>query len=64
MKLIDVLSTLTDNTFVNVLNVEGDIIARYDGRDSIPTKYNDYIVVEMYINRGHVLCITVISINK
>lgn len=40
-KLIDLLSILTDYTKVKVYEVGTDKeIARYDGKDSIPTKLN------------------------
>ena len=41
MKLIDILSLTTDYTNVNVLNLNDEIIASYDGKDSIPTELNN-----------------------
>ena len=41
MKLIDVLSLISDSAEVRVYNGNGDQIARYNGKDSIPEKLNN-----------------------
>lgn len=43
MRLESILSVLSENKAVNVWD-EGEIIARYDGRDSIPVELNDRVV--------------------
>lgn len=52
MKLIDILSILVDNSYINVLDLDDNIIAQYNGWDSIPTEYNNNTVLEMYINNN------------
>ena len=44
MKLIDILSITTDYTDINVLNLDGDVIANYDGKNSIPEELNNVSV--------------------
>lgn len=44
MKLIDIISLIDENQTVVVVNTENKEIARYDGRDSIPTELNDRTV--------------------
>lgn len=45
MKLIELLAVISGNASLNVLNTEGEIVAAYDGKDSIPTRFNDCTVV-------------------
>ena len=44
MKLIDILSITMDYTNVNVCVLNGDIIASYDGKNSIPEELNNVSV--------------------
>lgn len=41
MTLIQVLELISDSTEVRVYDSNGNEIARYDGRDSIPTQLNE-----------------------
>ena len=41
MKLIDLLSITMDYTNVNVCALNGDVIALYDGKNSIPEELNN-----------------------
>ena len=41
MKLIDLLEACTDNTHVRILNLEGQEVTEYDGKDSIDPQYHD-----------------------
>lgn len=43
MRLESILEVLSENKSVNVWD-EGEVIARYDGRDSIPAELNDRLV--------------------
>ena len=40
MKLINLLEIINENAEVRVYNSDGDEIARYDGRNSIPKSLN------------------------
>ena len=44
MKLIDLLSITMDYTNVNVCVLNGDVIASYDGKTSIPEELNNVSV--------------------
>ena len=49
MKLQDLYPLLREDQTVTVCNYETwDELARYDGRNSIPAKYNRYKVVELF----------------
>lgn len=47
MKLIDVLEIVNENAEVRVYNSDGDEIARYDGKNSIPENLNGEEVDEI-----------------
>ena len=44
MKLIDVISLISDSAEVRIYEAEGKEVARYDGKDSIPEELNDLFV--------------------
>ena len=44
MKLIDLLSITMDYTNVDVCVLNGDVIANYDGKNSIPEELNNVSV--------------------
>lgn len=44
MKLIDVISLISDSAEVRIYDYNGKEIARYDGKDSIPEELNDLFV--------------------
>ena len=48
MTLINVLELISDSAEVRVYNSNGDEIARYDGKDSIPEKLNMELVSKIY----------------
>ena len=52
MTLIQVLELISDNAEVRVFNNQGDEIARYNGKDSIPTELNNEYVdcINAYID--------------
>ncbi|MBR2999716.1 MAG: hypothetical protein IKF39_01855 [Oscillospiraceae bacterium] len=54
MKLIHLLSVLSDNTTVLVLSC-GSEIARFDGRNSIPEELNGSAVLCVYIENGEMV---------
>lgn len=45
MKLIDVLDVCDENFNVIVEDTEGNLLALYDGKDSIPEEYNELNVL-------------------
>ena len=47
MLLIDLISLIQDNTLVIISDLNNNEIARYDGKNSIPNKYNKKEVVEI-----------------
>ena len=54
MKLIDLLSLITDFTLTIVSNEDNDEIARYDGKESIPNELNnkEILSVSAYTEDG------------
>ena len=44
MKLVNILSITMDYTNVNVCDLCGDVIASYDGKNSIPEELNNVSV--------------------
>lgn len=50
MRLIDLLLIISDNSNVNILNTDRQILSRYDGRDAIDNALNDNEV--LYIESG------------
>ena len=47
MRLIDIITLITDNSNVIITDLNNKEIARYDGKNSIPNKYNNKEVVEI-----------------
>jgi hypothetical protein len=47
MRLIDIITLITDNSNVIITDLNNKEIARYDGKNSIPNKYNNKEVVEV-----------------
>lgn len=47
MLLLDLISLIQDNTLVIISDLNNNEIARYDGKNSIPNKYNEKEVVEI-----------------
>ena len=47
MRLIDIISLITDNSNVIISDLNNKELARYDGKNSIPNKYNNKEVVEI-----------------
>ena len=47
MKLIDVLDVCDENFNVIVEDTEGNLLALYDGKDSIPEEYNELNVIQI-----------------
>ena len=45
MKLLDLLSITNENTTINIISC-AKVIARYDGKDSIPKELNEYEVLQ------------------
>ena len=60
MKLIDVISIIVDNSFINILDLEENVIAKYDGKNSVPKELNYNEVLEMYID-NNVLNIVIVT---
>ena len=55
MRLEELLQLLSENKNVNVW-LNGELVARYDGRDSIPEYFNSHFVesIDCYINEFHI----------
>lgn len=51
MLLEELLVVCDENTIVNVV-LNGEVVSRYDGRDSIDEEYNTYIVQNQYIDNN------------
>lgn len=47
MLLLDLISLIQDNTTVIISDLNNNEVARYDGKNSIPKKYNNKKVVEV-----------------
>lgn len=47
MRLIDIITLITDNSNVIITDLNNNELARYDGKNSIPKKYNKKEVVEI-----------------
>ena len=47
MKLEDLINKILDSTYVILIDTNGNELARYDGRDSLPNIYNKWEVVGM-----------------
>lgn len=58
MKLIDLISVITDNTTVYLWR-DGEIISTYDGKDSIDEKYNNEIVLSVYAGNYNIINIEI-----
>lgn len=57
--LSEILNLVNDNTVVDIYSAETyDIIASYDGRDSIPEDYDDCIVTDIFVTDNK-LCIEI-----
>lgn len=44
LRLWDLMGLFNDNSPVNVLNTDGEVISRYDGKDNIDSEYEDLII--------------------
>ncbi len=51
MQLYELIGLVNDNRTA-IIKEDGNEVARYDGRDSIPNRYNDYEVVEINIENS------------
>ena len=59
MTLDELLWRVNDNTVVKLFGIgSGMEIATYDGKDSIPEKYNNYDVTDIFVERN-TLCIEI-----
>ena len=47
MNLLDLISLIQDETIVIISDLNNNEIARYDGKNSIPKRYNNKKVVEI-----------------
>ena len=57
--LIDILELIDESQDVVVVNEEGNVVGNYDGKNSIPLKYNACSVNKIWVDKGAI----VISIN-
>lgn len=61
MSLEELIWNVNDNTVVNIYSAEtNDIIASYDGKDSIPEEYNECEVTDVFVDGNH-LCIEILD---
>ena len=59
MLLYELIENINDNAVVDIYSAEtGEVIATYDGKDSIPEEYNDYTVYDIYANEN-VICVEI-----
>ena len=59
MTLEELLWKVNDNTIVAIFSSEtGEELAVYDGKDSIPERYNDCEVSDIFVDEGK-LCIEI-----
>ena len=62
MTLEELMWVTNDNAIMEVY-IDAELVARYDGKDSIPEKYNDYIVYDLYAGiptkYGNTLCVEI-----
>lgn len=54
MRVIDILNIVSDSLNIEV-HVDGERVAEYNGRDSIPEEYNEYGVESMGLIWGNTL---------
>ena len=50
LKLQDLLTVIDENTPCVKVEMNGEEIARYDGKNSIPTELNDCVVLKEYVS--------------
>lgn len=58
MSLEELLWVINDSTIVELYNGNQDKIAEYDGKDSIPEEYNEWPVIDIFVE-GNKLCIEI-----
>jgi len=59
MQLEELLWLVNENTIVQIYSAESnDLLAEYDGKESIPEIYNGNEVTDIFTN-GNVLCIEI-----
>ena len=63
MKLIDVLSIISEYAYVKVYNYNGDLIAFYNGKDNIPEELNNEPVYNISAGADYFSDIPYIEIN-
>ena len=52
MKLIQILETCLDSININVYDLEDNLLAVYDGRDSIPESFNNKPVKQIDVEKS------------
>ena len=57
MTLEELMWVTNDNAIMEIY-IDTELVARYDGKDSIPEEYNDYTVYDVYAN-GNALCVEI-----
>lgn len=57
MTLYDLMYVINDSAYVEIY-IDAELVACYDGKDSIPEEYNDYVVLDVYAN-GNKLCVEI-----
>ena len=59
MILEELLLSVNDSTVVDIYSAEsGEVISTYDGKDSIPERYNECDVMDIFVD-GNSLCIEI-----
>ena len=60
MLLEELLFNVNDNTIVDIYSADTrEIIATYDGKDSIPEELNDFEITDIFAERNH-LCVEIL----
>ena len=57
MTLEELMWVTNDSAYVEIY-IDTELIATYDGKDSIPEEYNDYTVLDVYASENK-LCIEI-----
>ena len=57
MTLEELMWVTNDSAYVEIY-IDTELVATYDGKDSIPEEYNDYTVLDIYAN-GNKLCVEI-----
>lgn len=52
MRLTDLLAVMSEYTYIHLVDTNGYLLDRYNGRDSISPEYGEYEVTEVSISNA------------